>query len=166
MINILEKLEITKDGKITNKETGHTYKGTHDSYGYLVVKYKGKMYKVHRLVAMKYIPNPENKQTVNHIDGNKENNTVENLEWATNKEQIKHAWKEKLSTNNHLKKKIKQIDVKTGEVIKIFNSIREASIETGINEANISTVINKRKPKNRPKPRQTAGGYKWEMCND
>ncbi len=66
-----------------------------DNYGYLrVALVNGKEVrelKVHRLVAKAFISNPYNKPTVNHIDGNKENNRVENLEWATNKEQMIHA---------------------------------------------------------------------------
>lgn len=77
-----------------------------------------------------------------------------------------HAHKAGLATNQHLKIKVKQIDVKTKEVIAIFDSFREAAKATGVSETNISAVARKYKPKNRPKPRQTAGGFGWETCND
>jgi len=66
-----------------------------DRYGYLKLNlfknYKASCRKPHRLVAETFIPNPENKETVNHIDGNKENNHVSNLEWSTMDENMQHA---------------------------------------------------------------------------
>lgn len=59
--------------------------------GYHVVSYNWKTYKTHRIIAEMFIPNPENKATVNHINGNKLDNSIENLEWATVGENIRHA---------------------------------------------------------------------------
>ena len=62
-------------------------------YVNFTVKDVTKQHSVHRLVAKAFIPNPENKPFINHIDGNKYNNSVDNLEWCTQKENIQHAFK-------------------------------------------------------------------------
>ena len=61
--------------------------------GYLYVNFSNKNYAVHRLVAETFIANIQRKEDVNHIDGNKKNNNVKNLEWCSRKENIQHAWK-------------------------------------------------------------------------
>lgn len=78
---------IRRDGRIKKPHVDH---GGYETVC-LYKSSKGKWFKVHRVVASAFKPNPENKRTVNHIDGNKQNNRVENLEWATHSENIVHA---------------------------------------------------------------------------
>ena len=80
-------------------------------YVCLTDKSKGKKLKVHRLVAEAFIPNPLNKKTVNHIDGNKSNNCVDNLEWSTYLENQHHAietglWKPEFLRKPKRKRKV------------------------------------------------------------
>jgi hypothetical protein len=78
-----------------------------------------RVFSVHRIVAEVFIDNPDNKPTVNHIDGNKENNSIDNLEWATRSEQEK--WKYKLGYAGARARKV--ICVQTG---KVYGSLRKA----------------------------------------
>jgi len=78
---------------------------------------KEKTYQVHRLVAITFIPNPENKPVVNHLDENKINNCFDNLEWATYKRNTTHS----------IGIKVHQIDIKTDKIINTFDSLVDAS---------------------------------------
>ena len=75
-------------------------KGYIHKRGYKMVELGGKAYFIHRLVAICFIPNTQNKQFVNHIDGNKLNNNVDNLEWVTHKENIQHSYRIGLHHND------------------------------------------------------------------
>lgn len=82
-------------GEVRNNRTGKLMKPSKNEKGYLRIGLttngKQKCMRVHRLVAQAFIPNPENKPEVNHIDFDKENNCVNNLEWVTGKENTKHS---------------------------------------------------------------------------
>lgn len=136
-IKTLNHTTIRKNGRKDNRK-GRFLKPVKDKYGYLriTVSKNGtrKSFFVHRLVAQAYIPNPENKPTINHINGIKTDNRVENLEWATHKEQKTHSIKHHLCDANleSLKKANEKRSIKILYKDVLYNSIREASQKTGI----------------------------------
>ena len=107
-------------------------------------KKKQKCIKSHIAVASTFIDNPDNKYTVNHIDGNKQNNCVDNLEWATQYEQAQHAadvlgYRKVYSDTmrNTFSKKVAQYD-KNNNLIKTWNSTREVEYTFGFRHENIA----------------------------
>ena len=110
---------------------------------------------VHRLVAEAFIPNPENKPQVNHIDGNKSNNNVENLEWVTQSENRLHCLKylnPQLKNNKNSKKVIQYSE--DNKILNEFPSAKEASRVLHISQGHISEVCRGEK--------KTYKGYIWK----
>lgn len=113
---------------------------------------------VHRIVAMAFVDGFDETLFVNHKDGNKLNNSVENLEWVTRKENVSHACKLGLipkDADRKDSKKIIQCD-KKGNFIKEFDSLKQVQRTLGIPVSNLSAVANNYKH------HKTAGGYSWK----
>lgn len=129
--------------------------------GYLKVRlYKDKSWVdcfIHKLVAINFIPNPYDMTEIDHKNGNKTDNKVENLKWCTRKENMNNTiTKNKIrKTMNYKATPVIQYNVK-GELINVFDTIMEASRVTGVNSGGISNCCQN---KNRQK---TAGGYIWK----
>lgn len=130
-------------------------KQTLDTTGYLTIGLhkdnKVKKVNVHRLIAKTFIPNINNYNVINHIDGNKTNNKIENLEWCTQSHNAKESIRLGLQIPYN-KKIVLQYD-KNGNFIKEYKSTCDAQRETKIFQSNISKCCLKQ--------RHTAGGFVW-----
>lgn len=101
---IVEKYYVLfSNGDIFVMDTGRKLKPTLNGAGYLSVSLNGKPYRIHRLIGENFIPNPNNKPCINHIDGVKTNNKISNLEWCTQSENVKHAFDTGLKKPANLK---------------------------------------------------------------
>jgi len=156
-----EKYELNKKYFVSNLGRFKNSFGTiMDNYkvndnGYIRVYIYKKTFALHRLVALTFLENPENKQQVNHKDGNKLNNKVENLEFVTNKENQIHKFQNGLG--NNFTRSVEQYDL-NGNLIKQHNSISAAAKQMNICKSTIRGVlINYRK---------TAAGFIWKYADD
>ena len=122
----------------------------------LLIDGQQKRMRVHRMVAMTFIDNPDNKPYVNHINGNRSDNNVENLEWVTPSENTRHAVETGLM-NSGRKRAVIQYSL-NGEQMATFESASEAARQTGGSQSKI-TMCCKRQ-------RQTANDYQWRYYDD
>jgi hypothetical protein len=159
-LGVVKSVPYTQFNPLTNGLSNHKGKlltphFDKDGYAKVVtsVNCKIKNYYLHRLIAQTFIPNPENKPIVNHKDGNKTNNRIDNLEWATHKENVIHAWsiglmennrdavrmsgRLKTGSNNYMSKKI--INISTGV---IYDTIKLAAIDNKINYSTLKCFLN------------------------
>ena len=150
--NNVKNIFVSTNGKIKYNNNKITY--GHSTGEYLSVSLKKTDFLVHRIVSQTFILNPKNKMCVNHKDGNKINNKINNLEWTTHPENIQHAIDNKLSS---ITKSIIQFDLDMN-IINEFNSINDAAKKLNITRQNISSVC-----KN---SNLTAGGFRFLFKDD
>lgn len=147
--------KVSRRGEIFSMKRNKILTPTDERYNSMTICNKDgipKKIKVHRLVAMIYIPNPDNLPIVNHIDGNQRNNSVENLEWTSQADNIRHSLNNGL-TKLH-KRKVDKLD-NEGNIIQTYDSLKEAGEAHGIEYTNIYRSITKG---------QYAAGYHWKYA--
>lgn len=151
---------ISNLGRIRNNKTNKilTLKPNHRGYLKTNISLDGKVKTVfpHRLVAIYFIPNPNNLPQVNHIDGCKTNNVWTNLEWCDAQYNTLHAIRTGLFNAGHNAKACLQLD-NNDDIIAEYTSVVEAAKAVEGADSHISDVCNGK--------RQTAYGYKWKYKN-
>lgn len=119
---------------------------------------KNKYPTIHRLLALAFIPNPHDLEQVNHINGEKDDNRLENLEWVSRKRNAEHAYEIGKNSPDHLKKSVNQYTL-DGEYVRKHNSVSEAILSLGFKNSSKSAITRCCQGK-----QKTCGGYKWEFA--
>jgi hypothetical protein len=142
---IYGKYVVYNDGTIYSL-SGKKFMKEIDTNGYSSVKINGKLLSIHRLVGELFIPNEKGKKEINHIDGNKSNNRIENLEWVTPKENIHHKihslGKDHRGSKNGMSKLTLEDVDKVKLLYKSGYSQNKLGEMFGISQGKISNVVN------------------------
>lgn len=154
-LETLKDYIITNDGQVYSKKTKKFLKIMDALDGSLQVEANSKRLRVSRLVAEAYLlPPSEDQKYVIHINGNKKDNNVKNLKWATDSEKAKNTVENNPIRYDSQKKRIARLDIKTEEVLEIYDSLSDASKLTKIDKGNIGKVCSGTV--------KTAGKFKWK----
>lgn len=151
---------VSDSGQVWSMYHRRALKPSLDKYGYervgLFDGHKACHRTVHRLVAQAFIPNPDNLPTVNHINEDKTDNRVSNLEWASIADNDNHGTRNERMANTKCRLPVEQV-LHDGTTIR-YKGVKDASRKTGIHRVCIAKCCKH--------IRQTAGGYKWRYCNE
>ena len=149
------RIKVSNKGNIVSCKRGAPYplKVWHTNSGYQMVSAGPPPQLVHRMVAETWIPNPNHYEQVNHVNGNKDDNSVENLEWVTQSQNLCHAYRTGLRKGYAKGTPIRIVE--TGE---IFESIRECARRIGGDPGTISKCL--------AGERSTCCGYHFEYVED
>jgi hypothetical protein len=154
-LETLKDYIITVDGQIYSKKTCKFLKIMEALDGSYQVEANSKRFRVSRLVAEAYLPEPSEEQKyVIHINGDPKDNNLKNLKWATSSEKAKNTVKNNPNRYDSQKKKVARLDINTLEVLEIYESLSEASKKTKIDKGNIGKVCNG--------TTNSAGKFKWK----
>lgn len=149
------KYSVSNFGNIKNNKTGRILKPAKDSNGYPFVclfDNKGHTKTIHRMVAKAFIPNPENLRDINHINGNKTDNRVENLEWCAHSKNVAHAIEELGSNTGHGKRR----SIKCIETGVVYPTVKSAAKFAGVSDMAIRKCLYGQM--------HTSAGYHWEYA--
>lgn len=171
-----DNYEINRKGTIRRKKGAfgrnydyHYFKPRADKDGYLEVGIRdsnGKRFfrRVHRLVALNFVDNPDNLPVVNHKDGVKDNNSADNLEWCTISYNTQHGFDilGRVGNNGGMNKPVQKLDKNTLEILETYDSLKEASKSVGVLQSGLTSYFERVSRG----VNATCGGFKWRLIEE